>query len=477
MSICRGRRRPASFNKDSRIAARCWQPLTWPLQLLSFAKKIVSNSKQILKNIIRQKPTVSPFKKIRMQKALFKRNICIFLLTASALSVSAAGAMFEERRLVNVPVERLLTNLSLAEKQCSDDKCKADIEYRIARLHAMSYARRQTTTTIDQKDDPKTALDPVRNGWEEYAWPDGRQYEVSKESLDESAKQSLILAVNHYRLSLKFKPDDVKTLLGLGWCLSEQLEYTQAKKALREAIALAKKIEDSTQNKVVFFGGYTYESRRMQEAALYLVPLLDSQKDATEIKELTSLGKPDYGMHFETPIVVPVSAEILADQLMRRCAISFDIDGFGKQSLNAWPAQNAGWLVWDPLESGDIRSGADLIGSNTFQIIWKNGYEVLSALDDNHDGQLQGSELAGLSLWVDKNSNGKSEPGEVLPLKCFKISALSCSFTQRGNVIANRRGVRFTSGKVAATRDWVYVIKKHPSFKLANAASGIKTAE
>jgi hypothetical protein len=39
-------------------------------------------------------------------------------------------------------------------------------------------------------------------------------------------------------------------------------------------------------------------------------------------------------------------------------------------------------MVWDPQEKGDIRSGAELIGSNTFQIIWKNGYEVLSALDD-----------------------------------------------------------------------------------------------
>jgi tetratricopeptide (TPR) repeat protein len=414
----------------------------------------------------------------RLLATFFVRRVSVLLVAIYALSITASEATFVQRILVNVPVERLLTNLSLAEKQCSDDKCKADIEYRMARLHAMCYARRQTTVTIDRKDDPDKALDPVRNGWEENEWPDDRQFEVSKEALDASAKQALIQAIEHYQLSLKFEPNDVKTLLGLGWCLSEQKEYAEAKTMLRKAISVGKKIESSTPNKVVFFGGYSYESRRIQEAALYLIPLLDSQKDAAEITALSSLGKPDYGLHFETPIVVPISAEIPANQLMRKCAITFDIDGFGKQNLNAWPSKDAGWLVWDPHEKGDIRSGAELIGSNTFQIIWKNGYEVLSALDDNHNGKVEGKELAALSLWVDKNSNGKSEPGEVLPLKYFKISALSCRFTQRGNVMANPHGVRFASGKVASTRDWIYNIKHNQVTKLAHmTTSSLRNAE
>jgi len=73
-------------------------------------------------------------------------------------------------------------------------------------------------------------------------------------------------------------------------------------------------------------------------------------------------------------------------------------------------------LVWNPSRSGNIKCRAQLFGGYTWELFWKNGYEPLAVLDQNKDGSLRGSELAGLAAWNDRNSNGVSDPGEVVPL-------------------------------------------------------------
>ena len=43
--------------------------------------------------------------------------------------------------------------------------------------------------------------------------------------------------------------------------------------------------------------------------------------------------------------------------------------------------------------AGVICSGLQMFGSYSFFLFWNNGYEALSALDDNQDGKLDGAEL------------------------------------------------------------------------------------
>jgi hypothetical protein len=85
-------------------------------------------------------------------------------------------------------------------------------------------------------------------------------------------------------------------------------------------------------------------------------------------------------------------------------------------------------LVYDKTGAGSIDSGLKLIGQVTFWVFWKNGYEVLSALDDNHDGKLSGNELDHLGIWNDTNSDGIAQNGEVKPLSYWHIRELSCAF-------------------------------------------------
>lgn len=94
-------------------------------------------------------------------------------------------------------------------------------------------------------------------------------------------------------------------------------------------------------------------------------------------------------------------------------------------------------LVFDPSKSGKITSGTELFGNYTFggkssdvfknatlshkaeksSDLWADGFEALSVLDKNGDGIISGDELDSLGLWFDRNQNGKSEPGEVIPIK------------------------------------------------------------
>jgi hypothetical protein len=219
------------------------------------------------------------------------------------------------------------------------------------------------------------------------------------------------------------------------------------------------------------------EDQLAQETALYLTPLLDPKKDAKEIGTLSAVGKPDYEPHYVTPIVVPTTPSTPLKGLMQRVRVTFDIDGFGKQRLDAWPSKNAGWLVWDPLCKRHITSGIQLIGSSTFWVFWDNGYDVLSALDDNHDGRVSDKELDGLALWVDENSNGVSESDEVKPLRCYNIKALSCRFKDFGKFMTSQNGVTFASGETAPTCDWIFDTKigPTPEFVAAKGSAEVRS--
>ena len=194
------------------------------------------------------------------------------------------------------------------------------------------------------------------------------------------------------------------------------------------------------------------------EAAGYLKPLLDKDKDATEIASLNDQVKRMKQVRRPiTPIAIPLKAGLgVKDVLADKVTVKFDLDGSGYRRSWRWISPKAGWLVHDPNSSGKITSGLQMFGSVTFWMFWDNGYQALSALDDNHDGRLTKSELRGLAIWQDLNSNGISEVGEVKTLAEHGIVELSCQ-AQRSksrNCVAQAvRGVKFREGTWRATWD------------------------
>lgn len=115
------------------------------------------------------------------------------------------------------------------------------------------------------------------------------------------------------------------------------------------------------------------------------------------------------------------------------------------------------WLVYDQQHSGQIDSALQLFGNVTFWMFWKHGYEPLSALDDNRDGELRGAELDHLAIWHDANANGISEAGEVKPLSEHGIVAISCAHRvdarHADKIEFNPHGVTLASGATRPTYD------------------------
>jgi hypothetical protein len=115
-------------------------------------------------------------------------------------------------------------------------------------------------------------------------------------------------------------------------------------------------------------------------------------------------------------------------------------------------------LVWDPRRTGRVESGLQLFGSVTWWMAWQHGYQPLAALDDNQDCWLSGKELDGLAVWRDRNGNGVSDRGEVIPLSSMGVNALAATGTANPNgLYFNPRGIRLDNGTFLPTYDWTPV--------------------
>lgn len=163
-----------------------------------------------------------------------------------------------------------------------------------------------------------------------------------------------------------------------------------------------------------------------------------------------------------TPIVFDLKESgSLAARLQSSQRVQFDLNGDGKSELHQqWIKPTTAMLVWDPTNSGKITSGRQLFGSVTWWLFWSDGYAALAALDDNRDGKLTRAELNGLSAWFDKNSNGRSDEGEVTPVSILGITEISCRSDRTDLSIgtkspSNPNGIKFKDGRVVPSFDWV----------------------
>ncbi len=158
-----------------------------------------------------------------------------------------------------------------------------------------------------------------------------------------------------------------------------------------------------------------------------------------------------------TPIVFSLRAHGgLRDLLADGAAVPFNLDGTGRTQRWQWVRPTTAILVWDPTGRGRITSGRQLFGTVTWWMFWPDGYRAMDALDDDRDGWLSGAELAGLAAWFDRNTNGVSEPGEVVKLSSLGVTGLAtrAAGKTRGAPF-NPAGLKLRSGRVLPTYDWL----------------------
>lgn len=158
-----------------------------------------------------------------------------------------------------------------------------------------------------------------------------------------------------------------------------------------------------------------------------------------------------------TPIVFNLEGRSsLADLLAPATAVSFDLDGDGRAEKRPWVKPTTGFLVWDSARSGKITSGRQMFGSATWWMFFKNGYRAMDVLDDTRNGWLEAGELDGLSVWFDRNGNGSSDSGEVVPAVSLGITAIATRANGfDGASPMCTQGLKLQDGRIMPTYDWV----------------------
>ncbi|MCX5790547.1 MAG: hypothetical protein NTX64_18920 [Elusimicrobia bacterium] len=128
----------------------------------------------------------------------------------------------------------------------------------------------------------------------------------------------------------------------------------------------------------------------------------------------------------------------------RSRALMFDITATGFPSFSEWVGSKDGFLV--ALKPGDTFKGGENLFGNP--IGFMDGYQKLGMrFDKNHDGAISGSELQGLHVWQDLNSNGRVDPGELKSVQELGITQIS---TRQQNL----KSTFVMNGKTRASWDW-----------------------
>ncbi|MEJ2648667.1 MAG: hypothetical protein P8016_09700, partial [Sedimentisphaerales bacterium] len=182
----------------------------------------------------------------------------------------------------------------------------------------------------------------------------------------------------------------------------------------------------------------------------------EQKKRLSEVqKHIENLNKLPKGAI--TPIIFSLNKNISpADLLEPKLQVKFDLDGDGAVELWQWVKPSTGIFVWNQDGKGEITSGRQMFGSVTWWLFFNVGYHALDCLDDNRDGSLSGSELDGISVWFDTNSNGKSDKTEIKTLEELGIVSISTKPTSTENGWpANRTGIKLKTGNTIPTYDWI----------------------
>jgi tetratricopeptide (TPR) repeat protein len=370
--------------------------------------------------------------------------------------VTPLTAIYVQMETRQVPVSRLVANL---ERDLKADPGNIQLLINLARLHAMAFAVKQQELPASplKKDEP----DRPWYGYESTHVP-SRVSPATTAEQTADAEAHLKKALEYYQAALAIDQTNSTAGLGYAWVLEQSSRKPEAIAEYRRVIQQAWTAEQKVSRAQLGQRFFT------EEAAGYLIPLLDPERDKIEIDDLQSRRNKLRAMPRPiTPIAIPLADAAdplaIADPLAR---VRFDADGSGLRREWTWITPDAGWLVYDAQDRRTITSALQWFGNVTFWLFWSNGYEALRSLDDNGDGELTGAELMHLAIWHDRNRNGMSEPGEVASLATHGMVALSCKYVEGdGSRVAafSPRGVTLSDGRSRPTVD---VILRQPSSTL-----------
>jgi hypothetical protein len=137
-----------------------------------------------------------------------------------------------------------------------------------------------------------------------------------------------------------------------------------------------------------------------------------------------------------SPVSLIWEADVKVEQVSS--IVRFALDPDKDKSWVIWRAsEKTPLIVYDPEHAGKITTGKQLFGEWTLggkgtstgddavkRQPYEHGYEALASLDKDNNGRLEGKELKDLGLWFDRNQDGLSQPGEVVPITSAGVTVL-----------------------------------------------------
>jgi len=374
---------------------------------------------------------------------MFRRFVAV------VLSASCAFAIFRPASLA--PVDRILENTAAYVKQNPD---KPDGYYALARTHYLAYS-----LSVRELEYFGTVPGAPFNGFSPgHARQNSRLKRVPPMTAAER-QQHYDEAVRNFRRALELSPKNALYTLGLA---SLQEDHGDQEQAIASYLAAFNGALPEDE-KSIHVGPAGLSAFVTHEAGTSYIRMIDARgrkpgEDRNVARMRALIAKLEKLPRAITPVVLSLNANensTLRDMLDPRREVTFDLDGTGRAQRYSWLKADTAFLVWDPERTGAVTSGLQLFGSVTWWLFWENGYRALAALDDNRDGKLAGPELRGLALWFDRNQNGRSDPGEVVPMENTEIESIAVAPNENeGDSLVSRNGLQMKDGRQLPTWDW-----------------------
>ncbi|MEX8493338.1 MAG: heme utilization protein, partial [Sphaerotilus sp.] len=166
------------------------------------------------------------------------------------------------------------------------------------------------------------------------------------------------------------------------------------------------------------------------------------------------------------PLVTPIVLDLDGNGIHTLAAshgVHFDLAATGVAHQVGWVSSGDGLLVRDINGDGLINDGRELFGMATQLASGAHagdGYAALRALDSNHDGKLSAADahFSELKVWVDANSNGVADAGELksladLGIVSMDLTAQTGSHGDNGNVVAQSSSYTTADGQTHQMAD------------------------
>jgi hypothetical protein len=159
-----------------------------------------------------------------------------------------------------------------------------------------------------------------------------------------------------------------------------------------------------------------------------------------------------------TNLVDPIILDFGDAGIQLSGSAQFDMNGDGDAQQLAWTTGEDGILVMDLDGSGAIESGREVFSPFFGDGGYQHALDALADLDSNSDGTIDGADEAfgDLMVWIDANSDGVSDEGELYSLAELGIQSIDLVAADGGGSVIDGQTVigeglfRFESGESAS---------------------------